>query len=447
MARATTPQLHFASKPDRSYLWRGLGIAIYFSAAFGVAWGSLTIEAWPLAIGLLPLLVLLEARSLSLRAAIGAGWMMPAALPIGWGLWQLDHPLMAFAVPFAAIALFVTSLLTLRLGLTCLALIALPVWPNNPLIYLADLGLSREALLAAALIAALAEWLPYHLWLRRSLAMLAAFALTYLALTPKPVSQQTAFNGFLLGSYTPRIQAVTPYGEWRAIADWANTSETRGVKIVVLPESATHESELVPAWCRDLSLMPDHLYAGVLLDDGRAELRYYTSETCPTGTPFGYADLPIPYLTDGYSLGQAGARDPRPREGIETQDVGSQSEGASSHLAPFAFWDDLILRATGLTPDPITRPAIGPLTHADWVICFEASSLTYWLGVDPNTPTPILVLSNDSWTDPIPVPTMRRKFGRAMARMIGRDVHFAERGRSLILGHSISSGQTDGPPS
>lgn len=447
MARATAPELHFINKPDRSYLWLGLGIAIYFCVSVAVAWGSLTIEDWPLAIGLLPLLVLLEACGISLRTAIGAGWMMPAALPIGWGLWQLGHPLMAFAVPLAAIALFVASLLTLRLGLTCLALIALPIWPNNPLIYLADLGLSREALLATALIVVIVEWLPYHRWLRRSLAMLAAFALTFLALMPKPVSQQSVFNGYLLGNYTTRIQAVTPYGEWRAIAEWAGTDQARGAEIVILPESATHEAEAVPPWCRDLSLMPDDLYAGVLLDDGRAELRYYTQETCPNGIPFGYADLPIPYLTDGHSPQQDGAGGTRLREGAETRDLGSQPDTPSPRLAPFAFWDDLIWRATGLTPDPKPRPAVGPLTHADWVICFEAFSLTYWLGVDPNTPTPIFVLSNDSWTDPIPVPTMRRKFSIAVSRMIGRDVLFAERGRSLILGRSIASGQTEGPPS
>jgi hypothetical protein len=428
LARST---LRFKDTPDRTTLWRGIAAVILFVFAFGLAWGSLTREAWPLALGILPLLVLLEERRQLMRTAIGAGFMMPAALPIGWGLWQLGHPIMAGIVPLAAIALFVAGLLTLRLGLTCLALIALPIWPNNPLIYLAALELSREAFLAAALIITIIEWLPYRLWLRRGMAVLVAFTITFAALQMAPTPQrQSPHNGYLLGSYTPRITSITPYAEWRALSDWASIGTARGAQIVVLPESATYEAEGVPPWCRDLDLMPKHLYAGVLLEDGRAEMRYYTAETCPKGAPFAYAELPIPYLTDGAGGGQAGA------------EAGAQVSAAPYTpqplpFEPFAFWDDLIIRATGLAPDPVTRPAIGPLSLADWVICFEAFSLTYWLGVDPTIDAPLIVVSNDSWTDPLPVPTMRRKFSIAMARMIGRDVLFAERGATTILGYYL----------
>ena len=93
-------------------------------------------------------------------------------------------------------------------------------------------------------------------------------------------------------------------------------------------------------------------------------------------------------------------------------------------------------RATA--PVPVSGElAEAPAPH--WLICFEAFSLRRWvdLGLEVNgtgaKARSVVILSNDRWTKPFPVPALRRKVSKQFERLLGVDVVHADTGQTVLV--------------
>ncbi|ART99361.1 hypothetical protein [Yoonia vestfoldensis] len=84
---------------------------------------------------------------------------------------------------------------------------------------------------------------------------------------------------------------------------------------------------------------------------------------------------------------------------------------------------------------PFTPVAIDPqdqVAQTRWLACFEGFSLAAWLKTALDRPRSVIIVSNDYWTEPLPVSNLRRKVSRNFERLFALDVYHADAGRNLL---------------
>lgn len=68
----------------------------------------------------------------------------------------------------------------------------------------------------------------------------------------------------------------------------------------------------------------------------------------------------------------------------------------------------------------------------EWLACFEGFSLAAWVKLGLSQPQSVIIVSNDYWTEPLPVSALRRKISANFERLFGIAVYHADTGRNLL---------------
>lgn len=325
------------------------------------------------------------------RRVTRAIWVVPyfgaIAAIAGWGLVQMGQPVLlvtGLAGLGVAVCLMLVSLLGTAGAVALLAFI--PFVPGSPLLATGSLlpgagGLAPFAVMIAALFI---ERVPVG-WTRA--AVLAG----------------TAASGFAFSyvMFAPLQESARPAAQWEEVAldiprALSLPSQSLATQQAMLPNGTyiTGENQirsnnhaLFTGWCNFAQQNNSVIYLGI--EDamtGRARVGVVRpDQDCGETTPAYAALVGIPGLTGGWMP-----------------------------EIPVAVQDQDTLADTG------------------WLACFEGFSLMSWSGIGLSGHKTVVVVSNDVWTDPIPVARLRRKIGAEFARLLGITVVFADRGHTLL---------------
>ena len=332
----------------------------------------------------LPLFVALFSARIERRAALVMGHFGVTVTIAAIGLLALGYDpwLIIGGTLFSLIGL---ALLMARfgIGIISIVLLLLPWFPGNPLFMAGAVfpssGLIGLAAFAAAVI--LIERLKDLQW--KLLAGVFAFALPslfiwdmqestfgrWIVLAP-PLEQTFALDGFepVQASFY-LSDAPLRQIQFAFLEAPAGSTLITGENLLKSPNSET-----LTSLCRIVKVAESNLYVGIEAEDGRGEIWYFSPETCAEPEQTYRAVLGIPGLT-GPELASPG----------------------------------LALRETGLSR--------AQDHEFGFLACFEGFSLHRWAAYALSGQTSIAVVSNDHWTNPLPLHQLRQKVGNTMARL------------------------------
>ena len=373
--------------------WRDLGAALL---SFGATGAGFLIEEVPFATAYLPFLAaLLFGNDVSgarvLRFALVCGHFGWVAILSATGLIGLG--LSPFAVvPGALLAVGFAGLLYAWFGLALptLVLSIMPLFHASPLLVTGALlpGTGLWGLAALLLLAWLIEGQSSP---RRRIGQVGVLAVLLVGwdtfYQARPTTRASEFDEVRLQP----VPAITRRAEWTAMLDQAEHGDT-----LILGENIFGADDWAARswWCRELAERDVSAWIGVLGEGDVAEVWRFDDATCPEGTPVYRSRTGVPLVTE-------------------------------------TWW-----RATA--PVPVSGElAEAPAPH--WLICFEAFSLRRWvdLGLEVNgtgaKARSVVILSNDRWTKPFPVPALRRKVSKQFERLLGVDVVHADTGQTVLV--------------
>ncbi|WP_170565637.1 hypothetical protein [Ruegeria atlantica] len=392
----------------------GLGLQLlFFPIGAGITYAAFFLPAVPFALALLPLVAGLWSGARAARFTTMTSFMIWPVFLSAWGLYGLDvrAPELVWSLAAAFVILF--GLLAGQIGIlpTTLLLTLIPVFPASPLLPLATLlpGLGLPGLFGTLTGLALIEATRKVQW-RRNLLMVLIACLGAWATGHALIRENPAQHPRSDWREIPAPVAVTERGRWLAIREQMPDSAT-----VVLGENvfAAKDSEARAFWCHAATSRNLILYLGVAEPYGdvtRGAVWRLDTKTCAkppialTEPVIHHAALGIPHLT--------------------------------------GTWGPM--RSTPTLPQ-------GSGEDTDWLICLEAFLPWAWGAVLTDTesrrrtPRPVIVLSNDTAFRPLPdlpplpppgtppVHELRRKAAIAMAGLAGRNVLFAETGRTILM--------------
>lgn len=375
--------------------------ALLVSSALLTSVGFFHADVW-IWVAYLPLFAALFSARIERRAALVAGHFGVTVTIASLGLISLGHePL--FILGGALLSLLGLALLMARfgIGIVSLLLLLLPWFPGNPLFMAGEVFPSSGliGLVAFAAIVILIEWLKEFQW--KLLVSVVACVLPSLFLWNLQGSKledgidvsSSGEQTFALDGFEP-IQANTYLSDaplrqvqFTFLEAPAGSTLITGENLLKSPSSDT-----VTSLCRIVKVAESNLYVGVEAEDGRGEIWHFAPESCaePEGTY--RAVLGIPGLT-----------------GPEF----------ASPLQAF--------RETGLS---------GAQGHEfGFLACFEGFSLHRWAAYALSGQASVAVVSNDHWTNPLPLHELRQKVGNTMARLFGLKAAYtntAEQGPWLL---------------
>ena len=362
-----------------------------------------------------PFLIALIIRSRGHRAALVGGHFAIVFEIAATGLLQLGFSAWIVGIGFLLAVLTLSAgFAVFGVGLAAVLLLLIPYFPGNPLLITGALypgvGLFGIALLAGASMA-----IP--IW-RRSWARLLAVLLTIVApsLTIHSIvddgllnipqlgnREQTAptaasgsdagdtdspFESIALSRSSGTDLAARVRVTWRillALRDIPAGSQVFTGENVLTAEDGVGQRRL----CRAARAQALDLYIGVQGADGAGEIWRYSGETCPTGTRVYRAVIGIPGLTG-------------------------------------SFWPDVT--DTGA---PVNLPPA--LDGIGFLACFEAFALHRWIFMGVSDFETVIAVSNDHWTDPLPVALLRAKVSDQFARLFGIEVVHAGRDQNILV--------------
>ena len=388
------------------FLW-GLSAAILTAAGF-------FFDSVPLALAYTPFLAALITPSRGLRAALVGGHFAivfeiaaTGLLHMGFSAWIVFPGfLLAVLTLSAGFAIF-------GVGLAAVILLFIPYFPGNPLLITGTLypgfGVFGIVLLAASSMAA-ARWrAPWA----RVLAVFLTIALPSVAVHS---AQNDGFlNIPLLRGWTQTASLTTRQSEgddrarlFESVAlsrssgtDIADTNLTwhlllalrdipKGSLVITGENLLTAEDDIGQRiLCRMARASELDLYVGVASADGPGEIWRYSGQTCPEGTRIYRAVIGIPGITG-------------------------------------AFWPD-----TTDTGAPVNVPTA--LDRTGFLACFEAFTLHRWIAMGLRGLKTVVVVSNDHWTDPLPVALLRTKVSNQFAQLFGIEVFHAGRKQNILV--------------
>ena len=357
--------------------------ALLVSSALLTSAGFFHADIW-LWVAYLPLLVALFSARIERRAALVAGHFGVTITIASLGLISLGYaPL--FVLGGGLLSLLGLALLMARfgIGIISLLLLLLPWFPGNPL-FMAGAAFPSSGLIGLAAFAAiviLIERLQELQW--KLLAGILAFATPSLFIWDM---QGQAFGRWLGLAPTTEQSIVLDGFEPIQASTYLSNVPLRQIQFALLDAPAgstliTGENLLkapsvdtLASLCRIVKVAESRLYVGVEAEDGRAEIWHFTPETCAEPERTYRAVLGIPGLT-GPELASPGQA----------------------------------LRDTGLSG--VAEDGLG------FLACFEGFSLHRWAAYALSGQTSVAVVSNDHWTNPLPLHQLRQKVGTTMARL------------------------------
>lgn len=361
----------------------------------GAAFFLLAVPLWCAG---LPLMLAMVSPHFTSRFVLALAFFFWPALIATHGLTELGHPALPVSLG-TALAVLVLPLLMAWLGVVpvSLALLALPVFPASPLFALIDalpvpVSLTGLGLLLLVLMAVESPAAPLT---RVFLALLFCAGLgaghVFADLSAGRTDTRPAQDAWVAHRVPP---AITERAGWIRLRD----SLPEGAEAILgenlFDQDDAHALAFWRQAAQDRALT---LWTGVRAQDGRGTLlRIGPDTTSPGPEPVAAARYGIPGLT--------------------------------------GTWGQMPPLENG--PDETERIDAG----IDWLFCYEALLPWAWVPLlaagehsGPPDARAIVVLASDRWLAPLPFHITRRKAARALARMSGREVYFAETGRTVLL--------------
>ncbi len=351
------------------------------------------LEMVPFFVAYIPFLFAIISDSLRTKFWSVAGYFTWPVVISVWGLIQLDHdPL--YAIPLAAFIVVALSAVTAwgTVGLVGLFLGLVPFFPGSPLLITGSI-LPGWDIWAYFFIVPFLIFVELHRIPAAKtvyLGLLTIFTATlHLSDFRVGVLSNNALSGGKVIYPTPQsvtisdIQAITRTGYWDAIASRVPERAT-----VILGENIFKQEERSgwSYWCRVAKDKNATLFIGVQGEGAVGEVWKFTNTTCPTPERIYQAQIGVPGVTGDWV----------------------------PNIPDWRTWAQP-------SPDP------------QWLICFEAFSMFRWAGIGFSGASHTVVISNDRWTEPLPVGVLRRKVGRQFEKLFGIKTVYAETGRNLII--------------
>ena len=339
--------------------------------------------ALPLWLAGTPLLAAVAAGTPSARAAGMAAFLLGPAIAVAWGLRNLGVP-DAIVWPGAAAVVISASAIAATIGTmpTSVALTLVPFNPASPILPLAAAlpgsGLAGNGVVLALLaVAECCDTVP-----RRALALgsIAAVALWNTTVPPPPEAR----SGWREVAEPPTL---TPLGRMLALRRLVPPGGGAILGENILDASDTAALALL---CDTATERNATIHIGVRAPNGRGLVWRIDPQGCarragPRHTPVHAAWIGIPGLTGGMLPA----------------------------LSPYP-------------PDPAAP--------GHWLVCLEGFLPWSWLPLLARPVSePVIVIANDRATAPLPMPALRRKATRAMARLAGLEAPHADTGRNILV--------------
>ncbi len=351
------------------------------------------LEAVPFFVAYIPFLVAIVSDRLSTKFWSVAGYFIWPVVISAWGLIQLGHnPLYVAPLAFLIVGSFSAITAWGSVGLVGLLLGVIPFFPGSPLLITGSIlpgwDIWSYFFLVPFLIFVELHRIPAAKIVY--LGLLAIFTTTlHLAdfrmgvLSKNAVSAQKVIYPTAQSIAISDIQAVTRNGYWDAIASRIPENTT-----AILGENIFRHTERVgwSYWCRTAIEKNATLFIGVQGKNSIGEVWKFDAQVCPTPERVYQAQIGVPGIT-----------------GEWTPNV--------------TDWDEW--RAPN--PEP------------QWLICFEAFSMVRWGGVGLSGASHALVISNDKWTEPLPVGVLRRHVGREFDKLFGIKTVHADTKRNIVI--------------
>lgn len=347
----------------------------------------------PFFIAYIPFFLAIISDSLRRKFWSVAGYFTWPVVISAWGLVQLGHdPL--YVIPLAVFIVAALSVVTAwgTVGLVGLFLGLIPFFPGSPLLITGSI-LPGWDIWAYFFIVPFLIFVELHRIPAAKtmyLGLLAIFTTTlHLSDFQVGVLSNNALSGGTVVYPTPKtlnisdIQAITRTGRWDAIASRIPDRST-----AILGENIFKHSERDgwSYWCRTAKQKDATLYIGVQGQNAVGEVWKFSDTTCPTPERVYQAQIGVPGITGAWA----------------------------PNVADWQTWSQP-------NPDP------------QWLICFEAFSLLRWAGVGFSGASHAIIISNDKWTEPLPVGLLRRKVGREFEKLFGIKIIYAETSKNVVV--------------
>lgn len=343
-------------------------------------------SAW-LWVAYLPFLFALITTDRGLRGALVAGHFAVIAAISCWGLIALGYTPWAVIVFGSAASLLLGAIFSvLGVGLASVLLLAIPYFPGNPLLIAGTLypGTGFTGLILLVLGTLLVSFWKTSLSRAATMFFLCMPSIflwdlrdeaagRYFGIAPEE-DRVTALAGFEIQPIGLDGKQMSRWDMQRALNDLPEGST------IVTGENAlkAQDGAALRALCRVVRVRDLTLYLGVQGADGRAQIRRLDQGTCDDGALVYTAALGIPGLT-GPVLPEVGM--------LNIERIDEAGEAVPDFLA-----------------------------------CFEAFSIHRWIALATHQASSVIAVSNDSWTDPLPIAALRVKVSAQLARLFQIDI-------------------------
>lgn len=348
-----------------------------------------------------------------IRAGVAAGHFAVIAGISAWGLLSLGYAVWS-VVPIALAALFILVLLYMVLGVAMAsAVLLLVAWfPGNPLLMAGALypGSGLVGLWLLFLCALLLERLGSYRAKAAVLLLICVAPATLLWAIHANIDRLADFRTVLAGEIDaldlPKrdIVSIKVDGDRSIDAAWSlqlKLADLQGPGTVITGENivTADDISMMDRLCRVASNRDLALLLGIAAKDGRAEIWQMNPGACDAKVMRYRAVIGIPGLT-----------------------------------GPMVVNPIAAVQETGL------RGAL--LDNMGALACFEAFSVHRWAAMGRAGVDIVAVVSNDRWTVPIPVPELREKISRELARLFGLEVVHANTlpGSDILLVPTLTAG-------
>lgn len=382
--------MHIFKNSSVRLLFAGLISAAFVSAGF---FGTGIEFAW----AVLPLIFALRCKTRLLCAV----WTIPYFLGIGviagWGLVSMGSPIALVTLLMLALSVALTCLLVFAgtaAGLLVLAFV--PFLPGHPFLALGTIAPNGGfvAIIVAIIFVFLLEKLP-----KDSRAVEVAGAIICATLLWNVGAGGSYADG--LGNNRSAAEDVVSAPQWGEVpvsdapsasdrlrsAMLRSAMEPNGVYITGENIVRSSDRLALQSWCEFAQSDNVAVFLGVQeVETGRASVVLVQPDNECTGSNVVYAAwIGIPEITGSWT--------------------------------PFA---------------PVATDPEDQITQTRWLACFEGFSLAAWLKTALDRPRSVIIVSNDYWTEPLPISNLRRKVSRNFERLFAFEVYHADAGRNLL---------------
>ncbi len=358
----------------------------------GAVYAGFFVGPVPFAVAVLPFVAALCFRKPKYRGLIVAPYFLAIAVIAGWGLIQMGF--VAWHVALAGVVLSaLCSAMVAYLGVTiaCVVLALLPFFPGHPLLAAgavvsnATVWSLMMLVCACGVIEGLASRRRYSTPAAAFMLVLGFVALGMQSFSPGPVTPRELVAAQQWQEITTNAGLMpTKRGQMVAIMSKLDDGGTYITGENILTSQDRFETEM---WCRVIASNNATVYLGIQdAQSGRSQVHVLRADSDCDQLPLAYAaQVAIPSIT--------------------------------GNVWPFS---------------PAVVDSENTLPQTQWLACFEGFSLISWIRVGLARSANVIIVSNDFWTEPLPISELRRKISANMGRAFGVRVYHADRGHNIL---------------